>query len=99
MPKTCWAAVWASCSACTGTARPRGQALAALGLDQYGGRDEALSTDEDAVLLDYFEPGGRQQWTLAVTLAPGPGGVWVPDDCLRYQLDDDEADGKDQRDY
>ena len=76
--------------------KTRGQALAALGLDQYGEPDESLTPDKDVVLLDCYEHGG-QRWVLAVSLAPGPGGVWVPDDCLRDQLDADEADGKDRR--
>lgn len=82
--------------------KTRGQALAALGLDQYGGRDEALSTDEDAVLLDCYDHGS-QHWSISgegmqcrFDTARG-AGVWVPDDCLRSQLDDDEKVGKDRR--
>ena len=58
--------------------------------------------DKDAVLLDCYEHSGvmwflsyaerRPQFDLA-----RESGVWVPDDCLRDQLDTDETDGKDRR--
>ena len=82
--------------------KTRGQALAALGRDQYGECDEALTPDKDAVLLDCYEHGG-QLWSVAWSRGQGcfdiarESGVWVPDDCLRDQLDTDETDGKDRR--
>lgn len=79
----------------------RGQALVALGCDQYGEVDESITSDKDGVLLDCYEHGG-QHWSVGGWLCRFGGaargaGVWVPDDCLRSQLDDDEADGKDRR--
>lgn len=83
--------------------KTRGQALAALGLDQYGEFDPDLRTDKDCVLLDCFECSS-QRWSvrgragLPGVFDPARGaGVWVPDDCLRSQLDDDEKAGKDRR--
>ena len=79
----------------------RGQALVARGCDQYGEVDESITSDKDGVLLDCYEHGG-QHWSVGGWLCRFGGaargaGVWVPDDCLRSQLDDDEADGKDRR--
>lgn len=83
--------------------KTRGQALAALGRDQYGDVDETLTPDKDAVLLDCFEHGSRH-WSVSGTTDPHrvfdlarESGVWIPDDCLRDQLDTDETDGKDRR--
>ena len=82
--------------------KTRGQALAALGLDQYGEFDPDLRTDKDGVLLDCYEHG-EQHWSISgkgtqcrFDTARG-AGVWVPDDCLRSQLDADEREGKDRR--
>lgn len=75
---------------------------AALGRDRYGEPDESLTADKDCVLLDCYEHGGRQ-WSVHGGGAQCPrdvapwAGVWVPDDCLRDQLDDDEKAGKDRR--
>lgn len=82
--------------------KTRGQALAALGCDLYGDVDESLTPDKDAVLLDCFEHGARM-WLLSYAERRAQfdiareSGVWVPDDCLRSQLDDDEKAGKDWR--
>lgn len=80
----------------------RGQGFAALGLDQYGEFDPDLRPNKNAVLLDCYAHGS-QHWSISgdgmqcrFDTARG-AGVWVPDDCLRSQLDDDEADGKDRR--
>lgn len=82
--------------------KTRGQALAALGCDQYGEVDESLTPDKDAVPMDCYDHGSHV-WSISGTgtqcrwdTARG-AGVWVPDDCLRSQLDDDEKAGKDRR--
>lgn len=76
--------------------------LRVLGLDKNAARDESLTPDKDAVLLDCYEHG-RQLWSISgegtqcrFDTARG-AGVWIPDDCLRDQLDDDEKAGKDRR--
>lgn len=80
------------------------QAYAALGLDCHGVVDEDRTPDKDAVQLDCYAHGG-QFWSVQ-----GDGmqcrfdtvcgaGVWVPDDCLRKQLDDDEKAGVDRRQH
>lgn len=80
--------------------KTRGQALVALGRDQYG--DPAYRPDKDAALLDCYEHGG-QRWTVANTWGldcfdiAREAGVWIPDDCLRSQLDNDEKAGKNRR--
>ena len=65
----------------------------ALGLDSYWQREEELTQDPDAVLLDVYEHGGRvyhvgynsnfpdRQWDCAMG-----GAVWVPDDVLRQEV-------------
>jgi len=77
------------------------EGLAALGRNQYGDPDPDITPDRDAVLLDCYEHGG-QMWSVSGggmqcrwDTARG-AGVWVPDDCLRSQLDDDEREGKDR---
>lgn len=78
------------------------KAYEALGLDCRGVVDEDRTPDKDAVLLDCYEHGG-QLWSVQgngvqcrFDTARG-AGVWVPDDCLRKQLDDDERAGVDRR--
>lgn len=77
------------------------EGFAALGRNQYGDLDPDITPDRDAVLLDCYEHG-FQKWSVSGTgfqcewdTASG-AGVWVPDDCLRSQLDDDEQSGKDR---
>ena len=73
-----------------------GQAFAALGRDRYGELDPAFIPDRDAVVLNCTTRCG-QLWTVRDTGGSLPGaGVWIPDDCLRSQLDDDEKAGKDR---
>ena len=66
----------------------------ALGLDQYGHRDEDLTPNPLAVLLDKFEHG-QSQWYVSTgrdnVCDPGGwdtsicAGVWIPDDsCLEH---------------
>ena len=82
--------------------KTREQALAALGRDQYGDVDETLTPDKDVVSLDCYEHGARM-WLLSYAERRSQfdlareSGVWIPDDCLRDQLDTDETDGKDRR--
>ncbi|MBK1683444.1 hypothetical protein [Rhodoferax fermentans] len=59
--------------------------------------------DKDAQLLDVYSHSG-EHWSLSGggmrcrwDTASG-AGVWVPDEYLRQQLDDDEAKGKDRAD-
>jgi hypothetical protein len=80
----------------------RNKGLAALGRNGDGNLDEDLTPDPDAVMLDCYSHGG-QVWSVSgngmqcqFDTARG-AGVWVPDDCLRDQLDADEKSGKDRR--
>lgn len=77
--------------------------LAKIGLDRDGNLDLGLKPDKDAVLLDCYIHSS-ERWSIHSDASVGRrfdtargGGVWVPDDCLRSQLDDDEKDGKDRR--
>jgi hypothetical protein len=77
------------------------QACKVLGLD-YLGCGEGLTPDKDAVLLDCYDHGG-QLWSVRgegvqdkFDTAKG-AGVWVPDDCLRAHLADEEKKGLDRR--
>lgn len=82
----------------------RQQAYKALGLDCHGVVDEDQTPDKDAVQLDCYAHGD-QFWSVQgegmqcrFDTARG-AGVWVPDDCLRKQLDDDEKAGVDRRQH
>lgn len=80
----------------------RQQAYKSLGLDCRGVVDEDLTPDKDAVLLDCYEHGG-QFWSVhneglvCQFDTAKSAGVWVPDACLRSQLDDDEKAGVDRQ--
>lgn len=68
-------------------------------LESMFNEPEYFPGDKDAVALDCYEHGS-QWWSLSGggmqcrwDTARG-AGVWVPDECLREQLDGDEAAGK-----
>lgn len=58
--------------------------------------------DKDVIILDCYDHGS-QWWSLSGHGMQCPwdtargAGVWVPDECLREQLDSDEANGEDRR--
>lgn len=70
--------------------------------DEHRDGLEALGRNADAVLLDVYDHSGqwwsvsgggvRCQWDTA-----SGAGVWLPDDVLTQQLNDDEAKGLDRR--
>lgn len=63
---------------------------------------EYFPGDKDAIVLDCYSHGS-EWWSIAGKGEQCPwdtangAGVWVPDKCLREQLDNDEQKGKDRR--
>lgn len=72
-------------------------------LEKMWSEPEFFPGDRDAQLLACYDHGG-QVWSLSGSGmqcrwdTSNKAGVWVPDECLRKQLDDDEAAGKNRDD-